>query len=202
MDFSKMAGLWQAVMLKPEPTLAAQAKTKAKLMDGLIGYAIAAVISGVISVISLTLFSSAALKSSPLLGVMTNPLLVLAFGIVMGIVSSFIMAGLLHVLAGVLGGKGSFTQLYYLLSIIAVPIAVVNIVSIIPVLGALISLVVSLYSLYLWVLAISKLYGMSLMRSVGVVVLAIVVVFAIAMVISIVAAGYFISAAAPGLIGY
>ncbi|MCL6088695.1 MAG: YIP1 family protein [Candidatus Marsarchaeota archaeon] len=202
MDFSKMTGLWQAVLLKPQPTLAAQAKSKATLMDGLTGYVIAAIISGIISVISLMLLSSAALKS-PLLGTMSNPLFVLIFAIVMGLVSSFVMAGLVHLASKLLGGKGSFTQLYYLLSIIAVPIAVLNVVTIIPVLGGILGLVVSLYSLYLWVLAGSKLYGMTMMRSAGAVLIAVVVVMAVAFVFAMfTAAGLVASGAAAGLAGY
>ncbi len=203
MDFSKLTGLWQAVLLKPNDVLAKEAKAKVTLMDGLIGYVIAGIIGGLISVISLTLFSSAALKSSPLLGAMSNPLLLLAFGLVMGIISSFIMAGLVHLVSKMLGGKGAFTSLYYLLSVIAVPIAVLNVVSIIPLLGSIISLVVGLYSLYLWVVAVSKLYGMSMMRSAGAVIISVVVLLGVVFLVSMVlAAGLIASAAAPSLVGY
>ena len=161
-------------MTKPAETLKAEAANKNGMAEGAMGYALAAIVAALFVGISV-LFS--AISSGPLAGL---GLLLVPVAFVGVIVFSFIGAGMTHICAKLLGGKGSFTKYYYLSSIIHVPIMIIGYaVGLVPCLGSLVSLALGIYSIYLIVIALRELHGFSTMRAIVAYILPILVLAAI-----------------------
>ncbi|MFH1750860.1 MAG: YIP1 family protein [Candidatus Micrarchaeota archaeon] len=137
--------LWIEVLTKPKEVFAAQ-KTKGDLMAGVMNLGIAYFVVGLVSAIFLLADPVVAISS--LIGT-----------VVIGIILSIIGVGILYLIAMLLGGKGTFTQQYYLMSIFSVPIVVL---SLIPIVGIL----VSLYGLYLLTLALKEVHAFDTMKAV------------------------------------
>jgi hypothetical protein len=118
-----------------------------------------------------------------------------AAGIVMApiatVIGSLIGAGIIYLFAKLLGAKGTYTGMYYLMSIVAVPFAVLAIVAYVPFVGWLVAFLLGLYQLYLQVLAISTSQDMSMGRAfLAIVIPAIIIAAIIAVLIVVVGAAF------------
>jgi hypothetical protein len=88
-------------------------------------------------------------------------------GIVMGLIAMFIVVGLIHLVARLLDGKGTFTETFFLLSAVSTPLTLISaglqliswLLGLIPVLGTIVTLLIGLVSLALGIYAI-VLYAM------------------------------------------
>ncbi|VVB56923.1 Yip1 domain protein [uncultured archaeon] len=182
MDFGSIPQISQHILLKPAQTLAAQAKAKAALADGVILYTAASllgVLSGLLSLVFLDSQSSRLLYQGQMGSLFSNPLLYALVGLAAGLATSFIWAGLVHFLSKLLGGKGRFHALYFLFALIALPIAVLHLLNALPYLGLLLGALASLYGLYLQVLAVSRVHRLTTLRA-GLAVLAALVLCGLA----------------------
>lgn len=185
MDFGKMMQVWQNALTKPNETFAAEAKNdKVGLMDGVIGYGIAAAIMSVVNSViqmAISLITYGFSITTIIGGIFAIPI-----SFVVSIIGLLIGAGIMHIIASILGGKGTYGKLVYLYSLFAAPLMIVGIASIVPCLGSIIMLAVGLYSLYLLTLAIKANYALDTMKAVIVwliplIVLTIIMVVAIAL---------------------
>jgi hypothetical protein len=141
MDFN----LWIEALTKPKEVFAAQ-KSKADMMAGVMNYGIAYLIVGVIMAIFMLAIPVAAITT-------------LIMVLVGGIIGSFIGVGVLYLIAMLLGGKGTFTQQYYLMSIMAVPMIILGIIPIVNFLAGL-------YAIYLVTLLLMEVHAFDTMKAV------------------------------------
>jgi hypothetical protein len=159
-DFSGIFKTWAAVLTKPVESLKAEAKNDKGLKEGAIGYVIAAIIPAlIILVVGLAFGSSMGATGLAVAGVGAVFMAVLVF---IGVLAfTFIEAGLIHLSAKLLGGKGNFGKFYYLTSTFLAPIFMANMVlSFVPCIGMLAGIVLFGYSVYLFVIAIREFYGL------------------------------------------
>ncbi len=190
MDLSARLKLWKDAVFSPEPTFTAEAKRSVGLVDGLYNYALStaiyAVISSIVSAVIILLLA-VFLSKNALEQLVTLPgsavIIFVAF-----IVINFIGAGIYHLIAKALGGKGRFCSLYYTLSLASAPtLAVYSILGAIPCLGVVFGLALWLYQLYLTTLAIQKVHKLSLGRSIAVWAIPLAIVVVILLVLMVVA---------------
>jgi hypothetical protein len=179
------------ILTKPQPTMEA-AKPKADLMAAIKTYVIYGVIAGlIVGIIFAVVFSAIGAFLGPLtqqvplfaffaglglLAIIVMPILLAIWSVV----GSAISYGILWIIAKVLGGKGTFTQNYYLGSRLVWPLFVagiiVSILSMIPFIGWLISLLWLLYVLYLMVILLSVANNISKGKAVLVLVILLIIV--------------------------
>ncbi|MCL6089041.1 MAG: YIP1 family protein [Candidatus Marsarchaeota archaeon] len=159
-DFSGMFNAWIAVLTKPVESLKAEAKSKNGMKEGAIGYAIAGLIAALlILVVGLAFGSSMGAAGFALAGF--GAIFMAAMAFVMLMAATFVEAGLIHLSAKLLGGKGGFGKFYYLTSTFLAPIFMANMVlSFVPCIGMLASIALFIYSAYLFVITIRELYGL------------------------------------------
>lgn len=216
------------ILIKPEPTMQGMLKDAnlgAAIKNfaiygavvGLVLGVLIAIVVGLLGAVLASLFGPAAgiVSTMGFAAIIVLPIL---FAI-MVVIFSFISYGLIWLVAKVLGGKGPFTNTYYLASKILWPVLVVTIVvqiimfalAMIPGAGiaisGLVSLLFSLYMLYLIVVLISIANSISKIKAIVVMLVLLVIVvilafiFALSMIASIMAmAGS--GAMASGLAGY
>lgn len=178
-DINKMMKVSQDVILKPVPTFEKHVKDKVELQDGMINYAIAFAISAVLSSIAGLIYSLAAGGQAIATTLLALPI-ALIIGVILGIVFSLIGAGITHLIATLLGGKAPFKQLYYMLSLIALPAAVVTgIFSFIPCLGDIATLIFGFYVLYIQTMLYKQLYKFDTLKAVAVWLIPLIIVGAI-----------------------
>ena len=174
-----MINSWINALTKPKETFAAE-KANATIGKGVINFLIAGVITGVmIFVLSLVI---PRLGSVP--GIAPN-----IFSVVLTPIGTifwaFVGLGISFILAKILGGQGSFTSLFYLVSLYAVPIALL---SWIPLLGFL----VALYAVYLFFLALKESLTLSTGKAIAVIIIPLVLIgILIAVVVAIVGVALF-----------
>jgi hypothetical protein len=106
----------------------------------------------------------------------------------------FLMAGLVYLVAKVLGGTGSFLEHTYLLALVYVPLEIIaSVAGLIPVLGGLIGAAAAIYMIVLVVMAISSAHQLTIGTSIVVVILPVILtvllVVLLAVIIAIVVAG-------------
>lgn len=94
---------------------------------------------------------------------------------IIAVVGAVIGYGIMSLAAGVLGGKGTFDQAFYLGSRLVWPLLIagiiVNILTLIPVLGWLIQVAWGFYTVYLLTILISVSHKLSMWKSFGAIVL-------------------------------
>ncbi|OIO25391.1 hypothetical protein AUJ14_04365 [Candidatus Micrarchaeota archaeon CG1_02_55_22] len=173
MDLNKMVSTWTAAVTKPEATFKAE-KRKADLATGALNYAVGGLLGAVLG--SLLLGAWIALPG------------VVVSSIVGAIIGGLVGTLILWVVAKILGGKGEFTDQFYVTSLYA---PVIMLLSGIPWLGIL----AVLYGLYLLVLALKEVHAFSTGRAVAVIIVLLVLVFLLALVLA------FMFAAALGAVG-
>jgi hypothetical protein len=173
MDFN----MWMEVLQKPKDVFKAQ-KGKGDIGAGVMNFAIAYLIVGVIQAI--LLFAAPGLAVSAFIGTLIG-----------GIIGSFIGVGIFYIVAMLLGGKGSFGDMYYLLSLFVGPIAILGLI---PSVGFL----ASLYGLYLLTLAIMEVHGFDTLKAVLVWLIPAIVV---GVLVAVVFAAFFATLFGAGALG-
>ncbi len=164
-DFSGIFKTWAAVLTKPVESLKAEAANGKGMKEGAIGYAIAGLIAALlIVVVGLAFGSSMGAAGLAVAGV--GAVFMAVFVFVMILAGTFIEAGLIHLSAKLLGGKGEFGKFYYLTSTFLAPLFMANMVlSFVPCIGMLASIALFFYSVYLFVISIRELYGLDDMKA-------------------------------------
>ncbi len=190
-----MINTWVNGILKPKQTFASE-KANAKLGKGIINYIIAGLISGIIAWI-VAMIAPGLLPGGPTAAAAIGIATVIISPI-MAVIGSLIGIGIVWIFAKLFGGKGTYTSLYYLVSIVAVPFAVLNIVQYIPAVGPILGLLVGLYALYIYVLAVMSSQELTMGKAILAVVVPIIIV-AIIVAILVVIAGIAILGALGGM---
>jgi hypothetical protein len=145
--------------------------------------AVAAVISAILSTIMVQIFPSNPILDyvgdyglrdqlgfgeravGGIIPIVTTLLCAIPISAVLGVIFFAILTGLLHLIAGLLGGKGEYGRLAFLFAALSFPISIVNsILSPIPYLGCL-TFLISLYVLVLQVLAIEGVYQFGIAKA-------------------------------------
>ena len=102
---------------------------------------------------------------------------------VMNLISTAIGVGIMHLVAVLFGGQGTYSKFLYLVAAYSAPVMIVtSVLGIIPFVGACLALPLSLYAIYLNVLAIRSTHNLDLLRAIGVIVVIAVVVIGIGIV--------------------
>jgi hypothetical protein len=120
---------------------------------------------------------------SPLFGGAGLFLAILIITPLLSIIGHLIMGGVVFVSAKLLGGKGTFTQQFYLYSLPLSVIMVLNILSIIPCIGGLLSIVIGIYSLYVEIIVVRDVHQLTTIRAAVATLAVPLLVFAILMVV-------------------
>jgi hypothetical protein len=210
MDFSSVIATWQHVLTQPsEETFAQEAQgPNATLTTALIWMVIAGVIAGILGGLRAVVFAGAAGGlGDALRGMNLPPQVANQFGMLMGgggfmaiivVPLGFLIgAGIVHLLATVLGGSGDFGKLAYLIAAYQAPITIAAaIIGLIPFLGGCVATLLAIYGLVLEYFAVKANYGLTQGRALAVV----LIPLAIAVVLAI-CVGVVIGAVVAGLSG-
>mgnify|MGYP001566580589 CR=1 FL=1 len=167
------------IILRPEPVMQGLLKktdrNEAMRTFALVG-AIMGLLFGIGAFLGAGFIGGGLLAGLGLIAIIVFPI-IFAIMVVIGAVIGF---GIITIIAGLLGGKGTFDQHFYLGSKLAIPGLIISIVTtvlgIIPLIGGLIGLIWNLYSIYLQVVLISVVGKMSKLRALVVIVIPIVIV--------------------------
>lgn len=150
MDF----GLWKSMLMDPKATVADQ-KGKVNFGMGVNFYAIGLLVYAFLGTLYALLLAPELAKAT---GITYVSLIIIPITyVILGLIGSGIVVGILYLISMLLGGKGSFKQIFYLDSLYASPILIINgILQFIPFLGPLVSLLLGLYGLYLLTLVLKE----------------------------------------------
>ncbi len=176
-----MLGIWKSALTNPKKTFASE-KKKGSLMAGAKNLAVPGVVLGLVVGLVAFLFSALfslipGLSILAAFGAAAIIILPVVFAIGL-IVMNLIGAGINHLIATLLGGKGKYEQFFYISSIFTAPILLITmLVVIVPLLGWIAALLLEIYSLYLMVLALKEVHSLSTGRAVAVVAIGIVLSF-------------------------
>jgi len=165
-----MINSWINALTKPKETFVAE-KANASIGKGVINFLIAGVITGIMTFVIGLVFSmlgSIPVDITSVFSVVLTPIGTIFW--------AFVGLGISFIIAKILGGQGSFTSLFYLVSLYAVPIALL---SWIPVLNIL----VILYSLYLFFLALKESLTLSTGKAIAVILIPIVLLGILAVIL-------------------
>ncbi len=161
---------WKGALTEPRDTFASE-KKKATLSGALMHIAVPSVIIGLL-VGAVFAFVGSLLSFIPgagwlgALGIAAIIIMPIAFLAGFAVFQA-VYVGIMHLVAGALGGKGGFTQLYYLNAMIFAPVFIISaLLGIIPLLGALLSVLLWIYSLYLTVLAVKEVHSLGTEKAV------------------------------------
>ena len=158
--FDGFLDVWKQVLMKPAETFKRE-KKNADLGEGAKHILIAGVIVGVLSVIQNAMLGT---RISAMLGGTSGTVYTLVATPVMTLVGWLIGAGVLLLVAKMLGGKGSFNTQAWLTALYLAPVSVLAaVLALIPFVGSGLGILVWLYGLYLLTLALCETheYGMS-----------------------------------------
>ena len=191
MDFSSIIATWQRVLMQPGEEAFAQESQgpNATLTVGVIWMVIAGVIAGVLGGIQALIFAGSVGGLGGMLGARGGPAIVT--------VPVFFLIGALivHLLATVLGGKGDFGKIAYLISTYQAPITIASaIIALIPFLGGCITPLLGIYGLVLEYFAVKVNYGLTQGRAIAVVLIPIALV-----IVLVFCVGFVLAAAMAGL---
>lgn len=143
--------LWIPALTKPGETFS-KLKGKASLVDAVIVMAVVGLISGI------------------LMGLLAGPVGIIggAIGGAIGaVIMSLVGVGVVWLIAKLLGGKGEFTQQYYVFTLFWAPITLINgVLGLVPVIGSLVSGLLSLYALYPLTLSIKQVHKLDTLKAV------------------------------------
>lgn len=196
MDFGRMFSSWKSVLLSPRTALTTEAgRDNVSLLDGAIPFFIAAAILAIFTFIGYIIggiFNAAGSGSA------TGAVMIFGTGIVAGalfaIVTlllsfalSFLGTLVIWILSMILGGRASFTKLYYVSSTFMVPLQIIAaIISIIPCLGSVVVLAGWIYSLALLAITLKRLYGFDSMKAGIVIAIPLAIIALIAIVAAVI----------------
>lgn len=197
--------LWQDVLLSPSTDTFAKYLGEADLGRAVLWLLASSAIGGLLQMLNLAMGSGRTFlqvlppelrRELPRAGAGASFLGTLLCGIptwiVVTLLGAFIGVGLIHLVAKLLGGEGSFTEIFFLTSAASAPIALVSgalgllsgLLGLIPILGAifgmlfgLIGLAVVIYNLVLTAMAVAAAHRFSLGKGFTAVLLPFVVSF-------------------------
>lgn len=180
--------VWKSVLMHPKETFADE-KKGSNIMEGAKQVALAYAVAGIIIGIVIAIFGAgpAAMFLGPMAAVAGVAAIVVTpvMLVIMGLITSFIGAGIIHVMSKLLGGTGTFAQQYYLMAIWMAPVMLLGMVlNLVPIVGQLIGLLLNLYGLYLGTLAIKEAQGLSTLKAVLAWLIPIIVLGILAMVVA------------------
>lgn len=184
---------WKETFLHPSQSMPKLAPN-ANLGSGLQHLAVGFVISGIISAILIFISSIIAGPSAAAVG--DIGLMAVVFSIIVGFIGALLGAGLIWIMAKILGGKGEYGQQLHMTSApLAFLMVVTSILNIIPLAGALIGILLNLYYLYPMTVAIREAHKFSTLKAIAawllpiIIVVIIVFIFAASMLASLGLAG-------------
>ena len=109
-------------------------------------------------------------------------------------VASFVSLWVFNFVCGLLGGKGKFEELYFLIALYAIPLSIaMAVVGVIPFLGALLHLLLMLYGLYLLYLVVKEVHGFDAVKFIMALVVEAVILVIIAVILGLVFAALFVA---------
>lgn len=188
--FSERFEGWKKAFLSPGKALPAEAGKKAGAVDGLVNLGIAYLVTYAV-IIFLSLIVAGQLGVAGLIGGIIG----VVFVTVVGLIATLIVAGLMYIMAMILGGKADYGKLFYVMSVVDSPLVlavgaltvVTLVLPILALLTGLAQLLLALYGLYLLTLAVDAVYKFGKLKAVitwlvpGIVVFVLAMVFAAAM---------------------
>jgi len=171
-DLKNLFSFWLSLVKNPKEAFARE-KDNASFKKALINYLIAILIPILVSFAILLALIFAEPVDAPFLTPIQfiEEILLIIFVLLFAVLfiqAVLFVTGRLLRGKGKFGGKKLFKQQFYLLSLIVIPISLVNlIINFIPVelIGLIIKLVVGLYSFYLTLLVLSQAHSFSLIRA-------------------------------------
>ncbi|MFH1306910.1 MAG: Yip1 family protein [Candidatus Micrarchaeota archaeon] len=166
MNFSERLHTYKQVYTNPGDSFAKIAKKDFQITDGLINYVIAAIFAS-ISVAIASAINMWLLLDFDMMSIITSVAVIGIGSLISGVILSLVLAWLYHFMAGILGGKGKYANLYFAISSVAVPLSILSLLQIIPCLGSIINIIASLYAVYIITIAISKIYELDMLKSVA-----------------------------------
>lgn len=190
---------WKETFLHPSqsmPKLAPNANLGSGLQHLAVGFVISGIISAILIFISSIIAgpSAAAVGDIGLMAVVFSIMVV--FSIIVGFIGPLLGAGLIWIMAKILGGKGEYGQQLHMTSApLAFLMVVTSILNIIPLAGALIGILLNLYYLYPMTVAIREAHKFSTLKAIAawllpiIIVVIIVFIFAASMLASLGLAG-------------
>jgi hypothetical protein len=191
MDFNAALQTWIAAVTRPGTEFFEQESTKpeANLTTAIIWVVIAGVVSAIFGAIAGLTGATGTIPMGGITGFAA------VANIVLMPIFFLIGAGILHLIATVLGGKGDYGRYAYLLATFYVPLSIVaSVISIIPVLGGCVAMLLSLYEIVLAFFATKVNYRLTDGKAIAVVLAPVILVVLLAF-----CAGAFIAAALSGL---
>lgn len=192
-NLSDMMARWRAMLTQPGVAAFDAQQPAANWQAVWIGLTILAVVRAIFGFISDLEFRRAG-QPAPGVGSVLGALI----GTYLGF---FIAVGILHVVARLFNGSGSFLTYAYLLSLVFVPLQIIgSVAGIIPVLGGLVGLAVGIYALWLAVYATASAHRLSTGTSVAVVLIPAIIAFIVFVILAVVAAAllFALGLALPG----
>jgi hypothetical protein len=189
---------WKAALMQPKETFAAE-KKNASIVAGMKHIAIGYFLTGLVMAIIVMLLPGA--------GVFAGAGIVFPIWFaISGVIGSVIGAGIPFLFAKLLGGNGTMSQQYYLISLYLAPFALLTILQVIPVVGALFGLALFVYGLYLLTIIIKEVHGLSTAKAVAAWLIPVIIVVVLmlllfgALLFTLLGGGLALSqAAGPGL---
>lgn len=161
--------VWQKAITEPSPEtfLELNADPNANTNRAMTWIFVVGLLSGLISVVGQAIFGvsafaafggssgdAAGLGGSLICGIILIPIIG-----VLAVIGSYIGVGIIHLLANIMGGNGTFNDMYYSYAAYSSPLSIISsLVGIIPILGFLISIPLSIYGLVLNIIAIKAVY--------------------------------------------
>jgi len=176
LDMSQMFEEWKETFLHPGTTFPKMVKT-ANLGGGLqhlaVGYVVYAILSFIAAIIVGTLIGGAAgLALGASLGIMGAIVMIIG-----GIIGGLIAAGIMWIIAKILGGVGSYgAQLHMTSAPLAFILVLSGILSFIPIVGSIIALLLMIYYLYPLTIALREAHKFSTLKAVACWLLPIIIV--------------------------
>ncbi|PIN84951.1 MAG: hypothetical protein COV47_04855 [Candidatus Diapherotrites archaeon CG11_big_fil_rev_8_21_14_0_20_37_9] len=167
-------GIWIDAVLKPKETFATEAP-HGTIMKGAVNLGLVGLILGVIFAVLIIL--GGVLNGDLISSAFTAILIIILFPMLL-IISELISTAVPFVIAKLLGGSGSYSSLFYLISIYT---PIILIISMIPLAG----MVAGLYSIYLFYLALKESQKLSSKKAI-IIVLFPLLLIAIIMVLAFV----------------
>lgn len=184
-DFQDLLSRWRAVLYPPSVASFDMQKPAANWNTILISLALVGLVQGVFSFITGFEYHK---SGTPYPGLGT-----IIGGFIGAYVGFFITAGLIYLLARLLGGTGEFLEHVWLLSLVWIPIQVAtSVIGVIPVLGGIVQFVLAIYAIILYIYATSSAQRMTLGRSTVAVLIPGIALAAIVLILLIIATAFFV----------
>lgn len=159
-----MFELWKNALLKPKQTFKAE-KKNAKLALGAKYILVSGLITAAITALSYLAGLDTTLDSLFLYPALV--LLYIIFSPVLSVIGWLFSSGVDYIFAKLLGGRGTYEQQTYLISLYVAPISIISaVLLLVPVAGLWLSALLSLYGLYLVTMALKEAHGYSTGRAV------------------------------------